>query len=100
MKIEVLIMSKFIIISAFFLLPFLTITLVFAQYELVTYELPSDYIITYELDDFDEDESEQKEKRTSAYRVVMALLMTALVLVLLGVLYVAVIMRGVEGTVS
>ena len=54
-------MSRFIIISALFLLPFLTITLVSAQYELVTYKLYSDYITTYELDDFDEDESKQEE---------------------------------------
>ena len=41
-------MSKFIIISALFLLPFVTIS-AFAQSELPTYELPKDYIPKYEI---------------------------------------------------
>ena len=41
-------MSKFIIISALFLLPFVTIS-AFAQSELPTYELPKDYILKYEI---------------------------------------------------
>jgi hypothetical protein len=41
-------MSKFIIFSALFLLPFVTIS-AFAQSELPTYELPKDYILKYEI---------------------------------------------------
>ena len=53
-------MSKFIVISALFLLPFVIITSISAQFELHKYEFPSDYIITYELD---EDAREPTESR-------------------------------------
>ena len=69
-------MSKFVIISAFFLLPFVTITSLSAQYELPQYELPSNYIITYELD---EDAREQQEKRKRDSKIAQ-IIVTALLL--------------------
>jgi hypothetical protein len=70
-------MSKFLIISAFFLLPFVIITSISAQYELPKYELPSDYIITYELDE--PDESEQQKEKTKLYRTLRILLLVVIV---------------------
>ncbi len=69
-------MSKFIVISALFLLPFVIITSISAQFELPKYELPSDYIITYELD---EDAREQQEKRKRDSKIAQ-IIVTALLL--------------------
>ena len=69
-------MSKFIVISALFLFPFVIITSISAQFELPKYEFPSDYIITYELD---EDAREQQEKRKRDSKIAQ-IIVTALLL--------------------
>ena len=69
-------MSKFIVISAFFLLPFVAFS-TFAQYELPKLALPSDHIITYELDDTDEDVSTW-QRRSSFGKVIIIILLIIL----------------------
>lgn len=80
-------MSKFVIISTFFLLPFVTIS-AFAQFELPKYELPPDYIITYELDEEDENEQQEKKARRSltVQIIVTALLMGFILYVILSII--------------
>jgi hypothetical protein len=48
-------MKKIIPYTVFFLIPFVTLT-AFAQFEMPVYELTSDYIITYEIDDYDHED--------------------------------------------
>jgi len=69
-------MRKLIIISAFFLLPFVAIS-AFAQYELPKLELPSDHIITYELGDTDEDKSTW-QRRSPLGKVIIIILLVIL----------------------
>ena len=69
-------MSKFILVTAFFLLPFIAFT-TFAQYELPKLALPSDNIITYELDDTDEDKSTW-QRRSPLGKVIVIILLVIL----------------------
>lgn len=87
-------MSKFIVISALFLLPFVIITSISAQFELPKYELPSDYIITYELD---EDAREQQEKRKRDSKIAQ-IIVTALLLglFLTIIIMTVVVVRGLR----
>jgi hypothetical protein len=57
-------MRKIIPYTAFFLLPFITLTAL-AQFELPKYELPNDHIITYEIDDSDENKEVDQSKKTA-----------------------------------
>ena len=77
-------MSKFIIISAFFLLPFVTIS-AFAQYELPKFELPSDYIITFEQDEISEYAREsQKIDKNDVLGFLFPLLVILFFIILIG----------------
>ena len=55
-------MKKVITFTTFFLLPFVTLT-AFAQFELPKYELPCDHIITYEIEDPDQEKTDKTEKK-------------------------------------
>ena len=66
-------MKKVITFTAFFLLPFVTLT-AFAQFELPKYELPSDKIITYESEDPEQEETDKtKKKGTLKYLLIFVL---------------------------
>ena len=76
-------MRKLIIISAFFLLPFVTFTS-FAQYELTSYELPSDYYIYWEPDEpYVPDESQSEEKEITTSDIVMVIVIGVLLILLI-----------------
>jgi hypothetical protein len=73
-------MKKIIPITAFFLLPFVTLTS-FAQFELPQYELPNDHIITYEIDDDTEKSEADKAKEYETAKKVFKIILIPLLIV-------------------
>ncbi len=87
-------MSKHLIITRFFLLPFVTLASLSAQYELYRYELPSDNILTYELDEpADDDPYAPKERKHPALWVTLSVFLILLVMVV-GLLMISTIQHG------
>jgi len=86
-------MSKFIIISAFFLLPFVTFS-AFAQFELSKYELPKDHILTFEIDEEDEHAREKKVKVKNVLLDFLLILLGITIFILLFGLMVCLIDRN------
>ena len=83
-------MSKLIIISIF-LLPFVTLSSLSAQYELTKYELPSKNILTYELDKpAGNDPYAPKERKYPALWVTLSVFLVLFVMVV-GLLMISMI---------